>query len=115
MKIFETRFFIENIDKKYYIWKYQESIGVIEIVKKEKNKIYYKHIKRKHGEEFDIVTGKLIYQRSYKTYWINYESCLMVTIGFWKTNKTRIIFSSDDKNACLDFFDIYNDSKKFGL
>ena len=82
----ETRYFLENIDKKYYVFKiYKRGLYLIEILHKPVNdkKIDFKVL-------WD--SGNFPYY-SEKHYWPTYYT---ISLACWKRNLTSIVFSTND-------------------
>lgn len=111
LKTFESRYKPENIDKKYYVWskysRYSTIISVIEIVSVIKGKITYKIIKRNDGYSKDFFTNN-----EYSDWYNNYK----ISLSYWKSNmRGRLLFDTNDKEAALNFYETYEQSKKYNL
>lgn len=112
LKTFESRYNAENIDKKYYVWqvpipyKGGKKMGIIEIISIKKNKIRYEIIRRTNGY-LDFFHDKNS-SDNYGAYDVN--------LSYWKRNMIgRLLFSTDDKQSAIDFYNMYEDSKKYNI
>ena len=116
--VLESRYNHENVEQyKYYIWanSVHKRTGLIEIiyVDHKNGNITYKILKRSGADNIffpinrDFFTGVSKCSSSQE-----YE----ITISKWKRDMfTNLKYSTNDKKDAYDFFDIYENAKKYNL
>lgn len=117
-KIFESRYKEENIDKKYYIWQIQKpyvsdkKMAIIEIVSVIKGNIKYRIIKRTDGYASGYGYRDFFTNKKYSDHWDVYK----ISLDYWKRNMYgHLLFYTDDKDSAINFYDTYEDTKKYNL
>lgn len=91
--LFESRYRIEEITDKFYIFRMNKKLYLLEIIIKKDDKIYFRILLPVEGRFINPLTGK---RHHYGPYF--------VTFSKWKREKRNIIFSSLDREESILFF-----------
>ena len=110
--LFESRYKAENIDKKYYVWQITGKYGIgkkkaiIEIVSVIDGVIKYRIFKRSGGYR-DFFT-----EEKHSDSWNLYK----ISLSYWKRNMiSHLLYSTNDKDDALDFYETFEDIKKYNI
>lgn len=112
IKLFESRYKIDNIDKKYYLWKLKtmgndnlliNKFAVIEIVNIDKNIIKYKELLNSKPSRNincnDFFTSKQDYDELYGN---------DVSLSLWKRNMSEgLLYATDNKSDAIEAYNLY--------